>query len=117
MLVALETVLSNHIYQCKNSLNRQQTGGGIGARITGVIARILMDIWTDKISQILEDNNINVYLLAKYVDDVNIATSLAKEGSTWNKEGEKWRLVVTNNQKEKDLREGKSPQERTMSLI
>ena len=84
--MALETVLSNHIYQCENSLYRQQTGGGIGARITGVIARIIMDIWTDKVSQVLEENNISIYLLGKYVDDVNIATSLAKEGSTWRKE-------------------------------
>ena len=76
-----------------------------------------MDVWTDKITQILQDNNINVYLLARYVDDVNIATSLAKEGSTWAKEGEKWRLVITDQQRDKDMTEGRSPQERTMSLI
>ena len=34
-----------------------------GARITGVVARIIMDIWVDKIHNILEENNILVYLL------------------------------------------------------
>ena len=36
VLIALETVFANHIYQCENSLYKQRTGGGIGARITGV---------------------------------------------------------------------------------
>ena len=90
--MALETVLANHIYQCKNLLYRQQTGGGNGARITGVIARIIMDIWTDRLSDVLEDNNILIYLLAKYVDDINIATSLIPEGSKWIKEEDRRNL-------------------------
>ena len=55
------------------ALYRQLRDGGIGARITGVIARIIMDVWADKVSKILEDNRVVMYLLAKYVDDLNIA--------------------------------------------
>ena len=47
--VALEATFSNHIYQCQNNLYRQCKGGGIGARITGVVARVVMDLWMDLI--------------------------------------------------------------------
>ena len=65
VLIALETIHSNHIYQCGNTLYRQKSGGGIGAGIMVVVARIIMDIWDDKIHDILEENQILVYLLAK----------------------------------------------------
>ena len=84
VLVTIETVLTNHIYQCDNSLYRQLKGGGIGARITGVIARIIMDVWADKVSKILEENSVSIYLLAKYGDDINIATSLIPKGEMWS---------------------------------
>ena len=42
----------------------------------------------DKMSKIFKENKLNIYLLVKYVDDVNIATALAEEGSTWRKEGQ-----------------------------
>ena len=74
VLVALETTFGNHIYQCRNNLYRQSQGGGIGARITGVVARILMDVWMDLVSKSLEENDVKVYLIAKYVDDINVAT-------------------------------------------
>ena len=41
--VSLETVFRNHIYKYSNNLYTQVTGGGIGATITGIVARILMD--------------------------------------------------------------------------
>ena len=74
--MALETIFSNHIYQCQNKLYRQCKGGGIGARITGVVARVIIDIWMDLMSTYLKENNVITYLLTKYVDDINIATSL-----------------------------------------
>ena len=42
---ALEVCFGNHIYQCVNELLRQVTSGGIGARVTGVVARVLMGVW------------------------------------------------------------------------
>ena len=57
-------------------------GGGIGARITGVVARVLMDVWADLLSANLKDNGVILYLLTKYVDDVNLASSIIKKGFT-----------------------------------
>ena len=80
VLVATEIAFSHHIYQCQNQLYKQLRGGGIGAQLTGIVARIVMDVWTDKMSAILEDNKINIYLMVKYVDDINVATKLIKDG-------------------------------------
>ena len=64
-------------------------GEGIGARITGMVARILMDIWADLLHHHLERNSIMVYLLAKYVDDINVALATIPRGFSWDKTQEK----------------------------
>ena len=76
-----------------------------------------MGILADKVSSILEDDGVLIYLLAKYVDDINIAMSLIPEGSRWVKVGRKWVLEQSDDQKEVDLGEAKTQQERTMGLI
>ena len=80
MYIALETTFTNHIYQCYNAIYRQRKGGGIGARITGVVAWIIMDLWMDLVTQTLEENEVVVYLMTKYVDDINVAISLIPRG-------------------------------------
>ena len=100
--MALEANFSNHIYQCQNSLYRQSKGGGIGARITGVVARVVMDLWMDLISTHLEENGITIYLLTKYVDDINIASSLIPKGEEWFMEGNRWRLRRTERMEKED---------------
>ena len=102
MLVALETTFTNHIYQGNNILYRQCQEGGIGAHITGVVARILMDVWMDLISQALEENAVVVYLMTKYVDDINVATSLIPSGYGWIKEGRKWVIMWSKEQETED---------------
>ena len=58
----------------------QLVGGGIGARITSVLARVIMDVWMDRMSVVLEENNIKVYMMRKNVDDINLVTELIKKG-------------------------------------
>ena len=115
ILIGLETVLSNHIYQCQNKLYRQLKGGGIGTRITGVIARVIMDVWMDLATTALEENKVIIYLMTKYVDDINIATSLIPKGFSWTKEDRKWKLKWSEEQEKLD--EGKSPELVTMEKI
>ena len=76
-----------------------------------------MDIWADKVSSILEENNINIYLPAKYVDDVNIATSLVLEGCMWTKAERKCILQYSDEQQEIDRKEARTPQECNMEKI
>ena len=58
----------------------QESGGPIGARLTGGVARIIMDRWARDIRASLSRNKIEIYLLSKYVDTVNIAISLISKG-------------------------------------
>ena len=44
---AIRTTFKNHIYAFKNKTYQQVSGGAIGLRLTGVVARILMDEWAD----------------------------------------------------------------------
>ena len=115
--IALEQCFSNHIYQADNTLYRQVSGGEIGARVTGVAARVLMDVWADLLTSILERNKVVIHMLAKYVDDVNLATSTIPRGHSWhNIEGE-WMLLWTEERQQKDDESGASDSERTMELI
>ena len=50
-------------------------GGRIGARITGIVARVLMDVWVDKLAGILSSNNVMLLLLAKYLNYINMVQS------------------------------------------
>ena len=70
---SLEICFNNHIYQCCNELYKQRTGGGIGARVTGVVAGVDMDTWADLLAIDLEGGGVILYLIAKYVDDINLA--------------------------------------------
>ena len=76
-----------------------------------------MNIWADKIQSVLSDNCIMIYLLVKYIDDINLATALIPTRERWVKEGRKWRLRQCGGQKEEDLQEGKTPEESTMQKI
>ena len=88
----IEIAFKNHIYWYHGDLYKQLRGGAIGARLTGVVARIVMDHWEKRLRQILEKNSVEVFLFGKYVDDVNTATSVIRKGSRWAETEEGWRL-------------------------
>ena len=64
----LKVSLSNHIYQCCNDLYCQEREGGIGARVMGVVARVVIYAWADLLARNLEGIRVILYLLAKYID-------------------------------------------------
>ena len=70
-----------------------------------------MDRWADTFYDRLKKAGVEIYLLSKYVDDCNLATSLIKAGYSWHKtqvEGNTaWRLIWTKKQESKDKEEGK----------
>ena len=53
----------------------------------GEVVRIVMDIWSDQIRRSLLKSKIEVFLFAKYVDDVDVATKVIKEGYRWEETG------------------------------
>ena len=63
---------------------------------------MIMDVWMDKMKEILEENNVKVYLMTKYVDDINIATEIILSGYGWVQEEGKWRLRWSKEMEELD---------------
>ena len=81
--VSIKTVFKNHMYKFKGRTYRQSAGGVIGLRLMSVVARVIMDNWATLFLQKLVETRMDVYLLVKYVDDVNLVVSLLKRGSRW----------------------------------
>ena len=50
----------------------QNEGGAIGLRLTGVVARIMMDRWSGIMKRRMTLNKMEYYLQIKYVDDVYV---------------------------------------------
>ena len=75
-----------------------------------------MDVWADLLNSNLEKNDVTIYLLAKYVDDVNIATSIIQKGYSWEKRDGGWRLIWTEERLNQDQEQGLSDMERTLEL-
>ena len=61
-----------------------------------------MDFWMDLVTQTLEENDVVVYLMTKYVDDINVAISLIPRGYWWEKKGRKWKLKWFAKREEED---------------
>ena len=91
---AIRTTFKNHIYAFKNRTYQQVSGGVIGLRLTGVVARILMDEWADRLEDLLGRNGIKVRMIKKYVDDVNVVTDCLPRGCYWE-EGEDTQIRLT----------------------
>ena len=61
-------------------------------RLTGVVARINIDRWEERMLNAMNRIRLEVYLFTKYVDDVNMAVSTVPEGWIWKAEIGGWQL-------------------------
>ena len=103
----VKVTFRTHLYEWEGEFFRQIHGRPIGLRATGSLARILMDIWLQEFRKILEDNNVNVLLLKKYVDDVLLICPNLRMGSRWNGTS----LIHSKEGEEQDRLENKSPEQ------
>ena len=83
--VAVLTTFRNHIYMYRNDLYKQKRGGAIGLRLTGVVARLVMDRWARIFLGHLSAGEVEVYMLKKYVDDINLVMAILERGWHWEK--------------------------------
>ena len=67
--IGVLTVFETHVYAFGGHEFKQSDGGPIGLRFTGVLARIRVNHWANKVINILESNNIKVLLAKSYVVD------------------------------------------------
>ena len=49
IMVAIRVCFNEQIYEFKGELFRQVLGGAISMRLTGEVARVIMDRWAEKI--------------------------------------------------------------------
>ena len=88
--IAICSMFSNHVYRYGGRIYKQTKGGPIGLRLTGVVARVVMDRWARKFTNHLRQAQIVLQLLVKYVDDVNLALRAIQPNLMWS---EDWKLV------------------------
>ena len=81
--IATQTVMRSHVYQFEGESRLQQKGGSIGLAVTGVLARIRMNVWAREFRRLCEENNQVEKLLKTYVDDVNSLWKLMRKGTQW----------------------------------
>ena len=82
--IATRTLFENHAYKFGNENYRQESGGSIGDRWTGSAAELVMQEWAEGYRDILVRSNMEVLLLAGYVDDGRQATSTLPMGMRFN---------------------------------
>ena len=82
--ISVRFFFANFVYTFGNLTFLQANGGPIGARLTMCIARLVMQDWWDKFSQILDDSKIAVLLKAIYVDDGRLIVEILKKGVIFN---------------------------------
>ena len=84
----------------------------------GEVARIIMDRWAQDSKATLSRTKVEVYMLAKYVDDVNVAIGIIQKGWRW-KESEQGRKKLEYSQEamEEDTEDGRTDIKRTMNLM
>ena len=51
--------------------------------MTGEVAKLIMDRWADDMGACLRASKVEVYMLCKYVDDINLATQVIPTGYRW----------------------------------
>ena len=110
--LAVLNIFRNHMYQFGGVTFRQLKGAPIGLRLTSIIARIVMDQWLLKFLAILDQAGVEVYMAAKYVDDVNVVMSMLGLGSRWDGS----EVVWSQEQEETDRTQSRTREEVTMEV-
>ena len=82
--IGVRAAFACHLYQFGGRTYHQRDGGPIGTRLAGAAAKIVMMEWADKVMEILEKEDIPVFLAACYVDDVRFVTGNIEIGKRWN---------------------------------
>ena len=84
--IALEILLHKHCYRFNGDIKMQEKGGPIGLDITGVVAKIFMCWWDEKLLEGIKKAKLNVALYKRYVDDINACVEVVKPVMIWSGE-------------------------------
>ena len=68
MGVCIREIMKNHMYTFDGQAYLQNECEAIVLKLTGLVARIVMDRWAGKMKMIMTLNFMEYYLMVKYVD-------------------------------------------------
>ena len=79
--VLIIKTISNHVYQYNSTIFKQVEGGAIGLELVGIIANIYMAWWDKELIQLITNENMEVEVYKRYVDDINVVIDDFDENS------------------------------------
>ena len=88
--IATRALFENHAYKFGNLTYKQMSGGSIGDRWTGAAAELVMQDWAENYEQILVSSDLEVHLLAGYVDDGRQGTTILPPGMQYSNPDKKF---------------------------
>ena len=77
--IVIKFIMKNHVYQFDNKIHNQEEGGPIGVELTGELAQVFMIWWTKQFQDRARNENIQIHLYQRYVDDINLMTNIPSE--------------------------------------
>ena len=72
-------IMDNHVYTVGDKMYKQSSGAPIGYDISRVLSRIAMIYFDDAFSKQIQENNMELQLHQRYMDDQNIAVDVDKD--------------------------------------
>ena len=85
---AIKAVMSNHLYSFNGEVKRQESGGPIGLKLSGSLAKVYMLYWSRCFIEAMGRAMVGItsfmlYLLKIYVDDTNLLCEVLPPGSRY----------------------------------
>ena len=92
----VKVVFGSHFYAWDNQIYQQQDGAPMGLESSCPVSQVLMDFWVEAMMHISEKmqalavlnpvmyERLDIFLLAKYVDDVLAALETMRKGVRWD---------------------------------
>ena len=87
--IGVRTAFENSCYQFAGKYYLQRAGAPCGARVTMCAARITMYDWGKKLTKIMTEADIKIWMKSSYVDDIRLLINLLKN-LKWDNEAKKF---------------------------
>ena len=112
--ICVREIMGNHMYIFDGQAGQDGQGSVIGLRLTGLVARVIMDRWAGKMKAKMTINKMDYYLMVKYVDDVYVFLNHVGNGIRWVDEKDK--ITWSEEDDKYDKKEGNSEDHITMDV-
>ena len=76
--------MGTHVYTFGDKVFLQCDGGPIGMRFTAALANLVMKMWDQRWSDLLEREQVEYLMYARYVDDCRLILPLINKGWKWS---------------------------------